>query len=237
MIKNNIFQVYVIVNKVNGKMYVGATENTLEFRYKGHLNKLCEGSERTIYCAMRKHGVENFEIRGIEEYKSKEDMFKGEIEWIAYLDTYRSQYGYNETKGGEGGDTNGGKVFNNEWRKNMSKSAAGKPKLSKRRFSQEIEKEICDLYANQKKTTYWLANKYDCYRTLIKDILIRNNVGIRVSNYTGHDNGCKVLSDEDEKNVCRLYTEEKLTRNTISEKLNIKSTTVRSILLRNNIKL
>ena len=60
-------------------------------------------------------------------------MLNGEIEWIAYFDTYKSYYGYNDTAGGEGGDTNSGKKFSTEWKLGMK---------GKRRSSQVIHQKI-----------------------------------------------------------------------------------------------
>jgi group I intron endonuclease len=227
----------VIINKINGKLYVGATQNTLKDRYEGHMRQFSIGSDRLIYKAMRKYGVENFTIETTQEYQSKKDMFQGEIDWIKYLDTFRSDYGYNDTTGGEGGDTNGGKTFSNEWRKNISIANAGKPQIHRRRFSDEQEKEICELYSKLNKTTYYLANKYDCYRNTIHDVLMRGNIEIRQSNYNNHKSFKKKITDEQEKEVCKLYVDDKISRSAIAVKTGIAKTTVRDILLRNNVKL
>lgn len=116
----SIYQVYAIVNKTNGKMYVGSTERELKMRWQKHLVKVNEGSSCTLHKAIRKYGRDNFDIRMIETYPTKEAMFAGEIEYIAYFDTYKSPWGYNDTPGGEGGNTNGGKKFSKEWKSRMS---------------------------------------------------------------------------------------------------------------------
>lgn len=106
-------------------MYVGSTERELKVRWQKHLVKVNEGSLCTLHKAIRKYGKDNFDIRMIEEYPTKEAMFAGEVGWIAYLDTYKSPYGYNDTIGGEGGNTNGGKKFSEDWKANISAAKKG----------------------------------------------------------------------------------------------------------------
>ena len=65
-----MYQVYVIVNQINGKMYVGSTERELKIRWQKHLVKTNEGSLCTLHKAIRKYGRDNFDIRMIEEYSS-----------------------------------------------------------------------------------------------------------------------------------------------------------------------
>lgn len=120
-----MYQVYVVVNKINGKMYIGSTEREIKIRWQKHLVKVNEGSLCTLHKAIRKYGRDNFDIRMIEEYPTKEAMFDGEVSWIAYFDTYKSPYGYNDTPGGEGGNTNGGKKFSEAWKTKMSEARKG----------------------------------------------------------------------------------------------------------------
>ena len=135
-----MYQVYVVVNKVNGKMYVGSTERELKIRWQKHLVKVNEGSQCTLHKAIRKYGKDNFDIRMIEEYSTKDTMFAGEVDWIAYFDTYKSPYGYNDTPGGEGGNTNGGKKFSEEWKAKISASNKG------REFSEEHKKNLSESH-------------------------------------------------------------------------------------------
>lgn len=133
--------------------------------------------------------------------------------------------------------TNTGKTFDNEWRIGISRSQAGKEKKSKRRFSEDIEKEICRLYVEEEKSTYALGKEFDCQRTTIADILKRYNIETRKSNYTGHSNGKNIFSLEQEKEICDLYLTGSISRAEVSRKFNCGKTTIRDILLRHNVKL
>lgn len=95
--------IYCITNKINGKQYVGKTENTIDERWREHCNDYqrehCE--KRPLYDAMLKYGIDNFEIKELEYLKEGGKLLSDrEIYWIKKLDTYHK--GYNATKGGDG---------------------------------------------------------------------------------------------------------------------------------------
>lgn len=91
--------IYQIVNKINGKIYVGKTEFSLEKRFKEHCaDSKKEGKEkRPLYAAMRKYGIENFYIELLEETDNPEEREKF---WIEEKGSFK--YGYNATTGGDG---------------------------------------------------------------------------------------------------------------------------------------
>lgn len=55
--------------------------------------------------------------------------------------------------------TNNGKKFSKEWREKISGALNGKGRLSQRRFSPEIEKEICRLYIEEEMSMYAIAKE------------------------------------------------------------------------------
>lgn len=93
--------IYKITNKINNKVYIGKTIKTVESRWKQHCLdcKKERNSNRPLYRAMRKYGIENFNIEPIEEC-SKEVLSEREMYWIKHFDTYKN--GYNATTGGDG---------------------------------------------------------------------------------------------------------------------------------------
>ena len=93
--------IYVITNDVNGKQYVGKTTDTVEVRYKKHLEEYkkprCE--KRPLYPAMNKYGLEHFFVKQLEECEL--DILNiREQYWIKELNTFHN--GYNATYGGDG---------------------------------------------------------------------------------------------------------------------------------------
>ena len=95
--KNN-YIVYVHVNKINEKKYVGITSRTLEERCKkeGYGYK----KQPKFYNAIKKYGWENFEHIILETNLSWEEANNKEKEYIKKYDSYKN--GYNCSYGGDG---------------------------------------------------------------------------------------------------------------------------------------
>lgn len=93
--------IYKITNDINGKLYIGKTNRSIETRFQEHINvSKKEYKNRPLYDAMNKYGVDHFHIEQIDICETDEDASAKEIYWIAYYDTYR--HGYNATLGGDG---------------------------------------------------------------------------------------------------------------------------------------
>lgn len=133
--------VYCVINKVNGKLYIGRTIKTIESRWRSHIwyskNKR---SGMLISRSIAKYGVNNFLI-----FK----LWCGEIalvnvKEIEYIKKFGSIYpnGYNLTYGGDGmlgrqvseetklkiSNSNKGRIVSEETRLKQSKAHKGVPK-------------------------------------------------------------------------------------------------------------
>lgn len=91
--------IYQIQNDINGKLYIGKTEFSIEKRFKEHCKDAFRdrNEKRPLYAAMRKYGIEHFHISLIEETDNPEEREKF---WIEYFGTFKN--GYNATMGGDG---------------------------------------------------------------------------------------------------------------------------------------
>ena len=89
--------IYKIENKTNGKIYVGQTRRTLAERISEHKRK----SRRLSYIdrAIKKYGIETFEITILEICDTLEKLNEREIFWIRELNS-KYPNGYNLTDGG-----------------------------------------------------------------------------------------------------------------------------------------
>lgn len=90
--------IYMILNKINGKKYVGQRKS-MKFC---HQDKYM-GSGKKLKCAIKHYGIENFEKLLVQYVETKEEANKQEEFWIAHYDTTNPEKGYNISKGGDGG--------------------------------------------------------------------------------------------------------------------------------------
>lgn len=93
--------IYKIVNKINGKMYIGLTSVSLQERWTNHRSNAKNPQKYTsaLYSAMRKYDIENFTIEQIDIAKSLEELNIKEVTYIKALNTL-SPNGYNLDDGG-----------------------------------------------------------------------------------------------------------------------------------------
>jgi len=101
MIGSRDFIIYKILNPINGKVYIGQTCTTLEKRIKEHKWAAKKKSPYAIHNAIRKYGMESFEVEILCHCLSKEQTDLEEIKAISVFNS-KSRHGYNMTCGGEG---------------------------------------------------------------------------------------------------------------------------------------
>ena len=93
--------IYVVTCINSRKQYVGKTSRLLDARWKWHCySALTLQSSTHFHRAIRKYGVEAFELKVVQECLTNDELNVAEIAWIAKLNTFPD--GYNETRGGEG---------------------------------------------------------------------------------------------------------------------------------------
>jgi group I intron endonuclease len=92
--------VYVIENKITGKLYVGQTICPKN-RRKQHFSRTPHGNP-LLDRAVLKYGRANFDFSTIEELETLEEANSREAYWITYLRTLVPG-GYNLKEGGEAG--------------------------------------------------------------------------------------------------------------------------------------
>ena len=93
--------IYVIENKVTGAAYVGKA-NDVKKRWSKHRYAASLGVEGYLYRAIRKYGIENFDIHVADEAEDEAYVLNVlEPEWISYLQEMKIEL-YNLTEGGDG---------------------------------------------------------------------------------------------------------------------------------------
>jgi len=99
-------KVYKITNTVNGKLYVGITnERYLSHRFWYHANRK-RSSGAYLHWSIKKYGKHNFTIELVDEYPTAEEAKQREIELISLWQLNKHRYpdgiGMNLTDGGDG---------------------------------------------------------------------------------------------------------------------------------------
>lgn len=94
-------QIYKITNIINKKCYIGQTLYDANKRFKEHINASTNTRKNNhFYNAIRKYGIENFELEILENNVAEDKLDELEIYYIKKYDSYNN--GYNSTIGGHG---------------------------------------------------------------------------------------------------------------------------------------
>lgn len=145
--------IYKIINKINNKIYIGKTTQSIEDRFNQHKNK-SKKLNTHLYNAIRKYGISHFQIKIVEECDSLQ-LDEKEKYWIKYYNSTNPKIGYNMTLGGEGGNT---------WETNPHKLTTGEKirySILKNNYI-PITKESLYQDMNNELTYQEMMNKYHC---------------------------------------------------------------------------
>jgi group I intron endonuclease len=123
-----MYTLYMILSEKTSKVYIGQTVDVLQ-RWSAHLSKAKAGKGYTIHNAMRKYGVDTFDLVPLDTFETKGEVDAAEIRWIAYYKALNRSY--NIAPGGEGAGSGEnhplyGKTHTAESKAKMSKSKQGK---------------------------------------------------------------------------------------------------------------
>jgi group I intron endonuclease len=100
--------IYVITNKVTNMKYVGLTIQTLERRWKYHIDQAKSNQIKgagSLHASIREFGEDSFILKIIDNGTTKVDLEEKEIMWIKKLGTIVPN-GYNISSGGGSGGSN-----------------------------------------------------------------------------------------------------------------------------------
>jgi len=98
--------VYRVTNQRNGKVYVGKTEKAVRVRWGEHQYQALHGSVYYFHKAIRKYGVDAFQVEILYIAETMGELNAMETFFIVLHQSFNSENGYNQTMGGEGGAMN-----------------------------------------------------------------------------------------------------------------------------------
>lgn len=141
------YDIYSIINLINGKIYIGQSKQGYRRRFIQHL---CPHSSCPLLNkAIQKYGKDNFECELLDIAYDQETANLKEKMWIKLLKTYEFEHGYNLSMGGQIGN------FNKETLKKMSESKIGEKNSFYGKKHSELSKEKMSEW---KKSHYKLGN-------------------------------------------------------------------------------
>lgn len=180
--------IYLFINKINGKKYVGQTWN-FQRRKREHLN--ANGKTKLLKNAIIKYGKDNFEIKTLYHTDKQELLDKVEILMISLLGTL-IPLGYNISKGGFGkgkhsnetkqliGSSGKNRVVSDETKKLIGSyhkdkivSEETRTKISNALMGKSISKEVREKISIKLQENHLAKDKpvyfYDCFsHSLVK---------------------------------------------------------------------
>lgn len=203
--------VYQITNLVNGKNYIGITNNLYK-RWNEHKRVREEGQkeyDKPLYKAFRKYGIDNFEFKELFNSLELEEAEEKEIELIKELDTLSHDQGYNITTGGRYGSKAVG-----ERNRNATLTKAQATDIITRRENGESFKSVFKDYNHLLKTTgmnsIWLGVSWKHLQPEIA--------------YKTHAN--RSLSDNQVREIRSLLEEGTMTQRAIAKQFNVTPTSI-----------
>lgn len=162
----NLGSIYIIENKLNEKVYIGQTINTIEQRFQEHVSKARTNNKQMYLSrAIRKHGEENFTIRELERCPLN-TITEREKYYIEKYDSILN--GYNTAL------------------------ASDSYYLSRQHF--DIE-EIKTMYLDQHMSLEHIADKFNTRRFQITQALKKNGIEIRKKSKTIKSRNREYLKD------------------------------------------
>ena len=147
----NNYCVYIHINKINNKKYVGITKTSIIKRWGKNGSGYTKSKGSVFGSAIEKYGWDNFIHEIFAENLSKERACALEIILIETLRTRDKRYGYNVQPGGQLG--NAGVVFSEESIAKMRAAKVG------RKLSEEHKQHISDSLKGHKPASFTEASK------------------------------------------------------------------------------
>jgi group I intron endonuclease len=185
--------IYKTTNLINGKIYIGKDK---------HDNPKYLGSGKRLNSAIQKYGQESFLKEIIEYCNSEKHMLEREKYWINHFDSTNRLFGYNLTKGGEGGDTFTlrSDIEKNQTRKLLSAASSYWNNINRKKHSENTKRLWQDpVYAQKVKDGVNRSNqnpdiiakrrrimKEVCNTTEARAIRSKNSTGMNNSTWKGY---------------------------------------------------
>lgn len=214
--ENHYNCIYMYINKINGKRYVGQAVN-FKKRHQKHISSSYNKKEKYSYNylfhrAIRKYGIENFKIQILaENIPTQEKMNDYEIFFIKRYNTLvNNKKGYNVASGGSNGNSFAGKTEEemNEIKRKISEALKGKKcsEETKQKLSEAKKGENHPNYSKhlseETKQKISEAHKGKKYSESTKQKISKNHADVKGKN---NPQAKRVAQYDKQGNLIRIY--------------------------------
>lgn len=210
-----MYYIYCYTNIINGKKYIGQTNNLLRRKLEHKstaFNKNSSEYNLLFHQKLRQYGLENFKIEILEQGEGNKDYIdKREIFWIKEKQSFVKQNGYNLTIGGQN--------------KN-NKSCLENSKINK-----NVLTEIIDKIKNSSLSLTEIGKEYNLTQSYISKINLgykfyqpQENYPLRKKKEINHQEIINYIKQNSNKTNQQLANELKVSLSTIKrDKIKLKS--------------
>ena len=214
-------KIYIVTNRINGKIYVGQTIKSLKQRWSQHCK---DTSCVALYNAIKKYGSDEFDIKLLEECFSLDELNECEIKWINELNAIGSN-GYNIREGGKGG----GALSENT--KNKIKE-----KALKRWETPEFKKKMKKAYSKRSNNQEWknhLAESQRGHKSNPNQLKALQKSWFAASKpMNGESNGRAILTEDQVREIRYIYSTKKISQSKLGEQFGVSQITISAIVRR-----
>lgn len=195
--------IYKVTNTINGKVYVGCTSNSIERRWKGHIDRARYDKrwKSPFHEDIIEYGTRSFRVEIIQECTAQ-DAETVEHTWIERLNSYHPN-GYNIRSGGI----------------HSPMAASSRKKMRHRVFSPEHRANISKAMQGRKNP--------DARRTIKFAQMARWK-----ADFTGEKNGRALLNAEQVQAIRRRYKEGGISQDALAKEYGVKQITISAIVRR-----
>lgn len=168
--KNNTSGIYAIINKINGKQYIGSSKSVYYRWNQSHRPDLRNNTHgnRHLQSAWEKYGEDNFLFEVIEEC-DQSVLLEREGHWIEHHRTWEREFGYNFTR-----IIDGKQIFSEETRKKLSESISN-AKQNPNYWTTGTNGEIVKLF-KEGESKVGIAKKLEITRSAVYSCLEINGL-------------------------------------------------------------
>ena len=99
------YTVYMHINKINNKKYIGITKTSVNKRWGCNGTGYRDNKQSVFYRAIQKYGWDNFEHKILYENLSQDEACNIEVKLIKEYKTQNKNFGYNVQPGGQLGNS------------------------------------------------------------------------------------------------------------------------------------